>query len=127
MFRNSYEGLDSIWFFVDIAEGFIVIFMGFVLVLGEFFHPSVPLLFDVVERPVDVSFYLSLLAGKVFLLPFSFVLVDSSVGRGGGGGGCEWGRGFSGFEPSLIWDSDREWWWGWGFLFDGCLWSAVRS
>ena len=31
MFRNFHEDLKSIWLFVDIAEGFIVVFEGFVL------------------------------------------------------------------------------------------------
>ena len=84
--------------------------MGFVLVLGEFFHPSVPLSFDVVESSVDVSFDLSLFTGKVFLLSFSFVLGDFSAGRGGSGGGCEGGDGFLVFESPLVWDSNREGW-----------------
>ena len=86
MVRNFHEDLKSIWFFVNVSEGFVVVFVGFVLVLGEFFHPSVPLLLDVVESPVDVSFDLSLFTGKVFLLSFSLVFGDFSVGRGGCGG-----------------------------------------
>ena len=78
--------LESIWFFVDVSEGFVVVFVGFVLVLGEFLHPSIPFSFDVVESSVDVSFHLSLFAGKMFLLPLSFVLGDFSAGRGGCGG-----------------------------------------
>ena len=88
MVRNSNEDLKSIWFFVDVSEGFIVVFVGFVLLLGELFHPSVPLPFDVVESSVDVSFDLSLFAGEMFLLPFSLIFGDFSVGRGGRGG---WG------------------------------------
>ena len=60
--------------------------MRFVLVLGEFFHPSVPFPFDVVESPVDVSFDLSLFAGKMFSFSFSLVFDDFSAGRGGCGG-----------------------------------------
>ena len=78
--------LKSIWLFVDVSEGFVVIFVGFVLVLGEFLHPSVPLPLDVVESPVDVSFDLSLFAGKVFLLSLSLVLGDFPAGRRGCGG-----------------------------------------
>ena len=81
------------------------------MLLGEFLHPSIPFLLYFVEGSVDVSFDFSLFAGVVILfLSFSFVLVDSSVGRGGGGGGCERGCGFLGFEPSSVRDSDREWW-----------------
>ena len=103
--------LKSIWFFVDVSEGFVVVFVGFVLVLGEFFHPPVPLLLDVVESSVDVSFDLSLFAGEMFLLSFSPVLGDFSAGRGGCGGRCEGGDGFLGFESPLVWDLDREGWW----------------
>ena len=60
--------------------------MGFVLVLGELFHPPVPLPLDVVESSVDVSFDLSLFAGKMFLFSFSLVFGDSSAGGGGCGG-----------------------------------------
>ena len=86
MVRNFHEDLKSIWLFVDVSEGFVVVFMGFVLVLGKLFHPSVPLSLDVVESSVDVSFHLSLFTGKMFLLSFSFVLDDFSAGRGGCGG-----------------------------------------
>ena len=86
MFRNFHEDLKSIWLFVDVSEGFVVVFVGFVLVLGEFFHPSVPFSLDVVESSVDVSFDLSLFAGKMFLLSFSLVFGDFSAGRGGCGG-----------------------------------------
>ena len=103
--------LKSVWLFVDVSEGFVVVLVGFVLVLGEFFHPSVPFSFDVIESSVDVSFDLSLFTGKMFPLSFSFVLDDFSVGRGGCGGRCEGGDGFLGFESPLVWDSNREGWW----------------
>ena len=86
MFRNFHEDLKSIWFFVNVSEGLVVVFEGFVLVLGEFLHSSVPFSFHVVESPIDVSFHLSLFAGKVFLLSFSLVFDDFSAGRGGCGG-----------------------------------------
>ena len=86
MFRNFHEDLKSIWLFVDVSEGFIVVFVGFVLVLREFLHSFVPLFLDVVESSVDVSFDLSLFAGKMFPLSFSLVFGDFSVGRGGCGG-----------------------------------------
>ena len=86
MLRNFHEDLKSIWFFVDIAEGFIVVFEGFVFLLGELLHPPVPLPFDVVESSVDVSFDLPLFAGKMFLLSLSFVFGDFSAGRGRRGG-----------------------------------------
>ena len=89
MFRNFHEDLKSIWLFVDVSEGFIVVFEGFVLLLGELFHPSVPFPLDVVESSVDVPFDLSLFAGKVFPLPFSFVLGDFSAGGRGCGGRCK--------------------------------------
>ena len=126
MVRNFHKDLKSIWFFVDVSEGFVVVFVGFVLVLGELFHSSVPFPFDVVESSVDVSFELSLFTGEVFLLPLSFVFGDFSAGRGGCGGRCEGGNGFLGFESSLIWDSNGERWWGGRFLFNGCFGSAVR-
>ena len=103
--------LKSIWLFVDISEGFVVVLVGFVLLLGELFHPSVPLPFDVVESFVDVSFHLSLFAGKMLPFSFSLVLGDFSAGRGGCGGRCEGGDGFLGFESSLVWDSNGEGWW----------------
>ena len=81
MVRNFYEDLKSVWLFVDVSEGFVVVFVGFVLVLGEFLHPSVPFPLDVVEGSVDVSFDLSLFAGKMFLLPFPFVFGDFSTRR----------------------------------------------
>ena len=98
--------LKSIWLFVDVSEGFVVVFVGFVLVLGEFFHSSIPLSFDVVESSVDVPFDLSLFAGEMFPLSFSFVFCDFSVGRGGCGGRREGGDGFLVFESSLVWDSN---------------------
>ena len=85
MVRNFHEELESIWLFVDVSEGFIVVFVGFVLLLGKFLHPSVPLPFDVVESSVNVSFDLPLFAGKIFLLSFSFIFGDFSAGRGGRG------------------------------------------
>ena len=85
MVRNFHEDLKSIWLFVDVSEGFVVVFVGFVLVLGEFLHSSVPFPFDVVEGSVDVSFHLSLFAGKMFLLSFSLIFGDFSAGRGGCG------------------------------------------
>ena len=103
--------LESIWLFVDVSEGFVVVFVGFVLVLGEFLHPSVPLPLDIVKSSVDFSFHSSLFAGKMFLLPFPLVFDDFSARRRGCGGRCEGGSGFLGFESSLIWDSDGEWWW----------------
>ena len=85
MFRNFHEDLKSIWLFVDIAEGFIVVFKGFVL-LGEFLHSSIPFPFYFVEGLVDLSFDLSLFAGVVvFLFAFSLVLGDFSTGRGRSG------------------------------------------
>ena len=83
MFRNFHEDLKSIWLFVDIAEGFIVVFEGFVLLLGEFLHSSIPFPLYFVEGLVNLSFDLSLFAGVVVLfLPLSFVFVDFSIGRG---------------------------------------------
>ena len=87
MVRNFHEDLKSVWFFVDVSEGFVVVFMGFILVLGEFLHPSVPFPFDVVESSVNVSFDLPLFSSVVvFLLPFSLILGDFSAGRGRCGG-----------------------------------------
>ena len=111
MVRNFHEDLKSRWFLVDVVEGFVVIFVGFVLLLGEFLHPSVPFPFHVVEGLVDFSFDLSLFTGKMFPLSFSLVLDDFSAGRGGCGRRCEGGDGFLGFESSLVWDSNREGWW----------------
>ena len=85
MVRNFHEDLKSIWLFVDVSEGLVVVFVGFVLVLGKFFHPSVPFSFDVVESSVDVSFDFPLFAGKMFLLSFSLILGDFPAGGGGHG------------------------------------------
>ena len=111
MLRNFHEDLKSIWLFVDVSEGFVVVFEGFVLVLGELLHPSIPFPFDVVESSVDVSFDFSLFAGKMFLFSFSLVFGDFSAGRGGCGGRCEGGDGFLVFESSLVRDSNGEGWW----------------
>ena len=79
--------LESIWFFVDVSEGLVVVFVGFVLLLGEFLHSSIPFLLYFVEGLVDLSFDLSLFAGIiVLLLSFSFILGDFSAGGGGCGG-----------------------------------------
>ena len=86
MFRNLYEDLESVWFFVDVSEGFVVILVGFVLVLGQFFHSSIPFFLYFVEGLVDFSFDPSLFACVVFLLSFSLSLGDFSTGRGGRGG-----------------------------------------
>ena len=80
MVRNFHEDLKSRWLFVDVVEGFVIVFVGLVLLLGEFFHFSIPFLLYVVKGPVDVPFDPSLFAGVIILfLPLSFVLVDSSV------------------------------------------------
>ena len=82
MVRNFHEDLKSRWFLVDVVEGFVVILVGFVLLLGKFLHPSIPFFLDVVEGSIDLSFDLSLFAGvMVLFLPFSLILLDSSVGR----------------------------------------------
>ena len=87
MVRNFHEDLKSRWFFVDIVEGFVVVLVGFVLLLGELLHLSIPFFFDVIESPVDLSFDFPLFAGVVvFLLPLSFVLGDFSAGGGRRGG-----------------------------------------
>ena len=78
--------LKSTWLFIDVSEGFVVVFEGFVLLLGEFFHSPVPFPFDVIKGSIDFSFDLSLFAGEMFLLSFSFVFDDFSAGRGGCGG-----------------------------------------
>ena len=86
MFRNFHEDLKSIWLFVDIAEGFIVVLKGFVLLLGKLLHSSIPFPLYFVEGLVDLSFDLSLFAGVVvFLFAFSFVFGDFSTRRGGSG------------------------------------------
>ena len=82
MVRYFHEDLKSRWFAVDVVEGFIVIVVWFVLLLGEFFHPSVPFLFYVVEGFVYLFLSLPLFASVVVLfLPLSLVLFDSSVRR----------------------------------------------
>ena len=52
--------LKSIWLFVDVSEGFVVVFEGFVLLMGELLHSSIPLLLDFVKGLVDLSFDSSL-------------------------------------------------------------------
>ena len=99
--------LESRWFLVDVVEGFVVIFVRFVLLLGEFLHSSVPLSLYFVEGLVDFSFDLSLFASVVVLLfAFSFIFGDSSIGRGRSGWQSKGGDGFLCFESSLIGDSD---------------------
>ena len=71
MVRNFHEDLESIWLFVDVSEGLIVVFEGFVLLLGELLHPSIPFLLNFVEGLVDLSFDFSLLASVIILIPFS--------------------------------------------------------
>ena len=90
MVRNFHEDLKSRWFFVDVVEGLVVILVGFVLLLGEFLHPSIPFLFYLVEGPVDFFLDLSLFTSVVILLlSFPFILGDFSTGgrRCGGRGG----------------------------------------
>ena len=111
MVRNFHEDLKSRWFLIDIVEGFVVVVVGFVLLLGEFLYPSVPLPFYVVESSIDFSFSFSLFSGIIlFLLSFSLILGDFSAGGGRGGWRGKRGSGFSVFESSLIGDSDGEWW-----------------
>ena len=87
MVRNFHEDLKSIWFFVDVSEGFVVVFERFVLLLGEFLHSSIPFLLYFVEGLVDLSFDLSLFAGIIILLlPLSLILGDFSAGGGRRGG-----------------------------------------
>ena len=82
MVRNFHEDLKSRWFFVDIVEGFIVVVIGFVLLMGEFFHSPIPFPLYFVESPVNFSFGFPLFAGvMVLLLSLPLVLVDSSIGR----------------------------------------------
>ena len=81
MVRNFHEDLKSRWLLVDVVEGFVVVFVGFVLLLGEFLHSSIPLLFYVIKGSIDLSFGLPLFAGVIILfLPLSLVLFDSSAG-----------------------------------------------
>ena len=87
MVRNFHEDLKSIWLFVDIAEGLIVVFERFVLLLGEFLHSSVPFFLYFVEGLVDLPLDPSLFTGVIILLlPLSLILGDFSAGRGGCGG-----------------------------------------
>ena len=80
MVRNFHEDLKSRWLLVDVVEGFVIVFVGFVLLLGEFLHPSFPFLFYFVESSVDLPLGLPLFAGiMILLLSFSFVLFDSSI------------------------------------------------
>ena len=80
MVRNYHEDLKSGWFFIDVVECFVVVFVGFVLLLGELLHFFIPFPLDVVEGSVDFSFYFSLFAGIIILLlSFSFVLFDSFI------------------------------------------------
>ena len=82
MFRNLHEDLKSIWLFVDVSEGLVVVFEGFVLLLGELLHSSVPFFLDLVKGLVDLSFDFPLFAGVVILLfAFSFIFGDFSTGR----------------------------------------------
>ena len=87
MVRNFHEDLKSRWFPVDIVEGFVVVVVGFVLLLGEFLHPPIPFSFYVVEGLVDFLFCLPLFASVIILLlSLSFVLGDFSTRRQGSGG-----------------------------------------
>ena len=80
MVRNFHEDLKSRWFLVDVVEGFIVVVVGFILLLGEFFYSPVPFPFYVIESSINLSFDFSLFAGVVVLLfTLSFVLFNSSV------------------------------------------------
>ena len=80
MVRNFHEDLKSRWFLIDVVEGFVVVVVGFVLLLGEFLHSSIPLSFYVIKGSVDFSFGLPLFAGIIVLfLSLPFVLFDSSV------------------------------------------------
>ena len=74
--------LKSIWLFVDVVEGFVVILVGFILLLGEFLHSPIPFFFYIVKGSIDFSFGLSLFVGVVVLFPpLSLVFVDSPTGR----------------------------------------------
>ena len=87
MVRNFHEDLESRWLFVDVVESFVVVFVGFVLLLGEFFHSSIPFPFYFVKGLVDLSFDSSLFVGiVVFLFAFPLVFGDFSAGRGRCGG-----------------------------------------
>ena len=78
--------LESIRLFVDVSEGFVVVFERFVLLLGKFLHSSIPFSLDVIKGSVDIPLHFSLFAGKMFLLSFSLVFGDFSVGGGRSGG-----------------------------------------
>ena len=78
--------LESIWLFVDVSEGLVVILEGFVLLLGELLHPSIPFFLYFVESLVNLSFDLSLFAGVIILLSLSLTFGDFSAGRGRRGG-----------------------------------------
>ena len=81
MVRNFHEDLKSRWFLVDVVEGFIVVFVGFILLLGEFLHPSIPFLFYFIKGFVNVSLGLPLFTGVMILfLSLPFVLVGFSIG-----------------------------------------------
>ena len=80
MVRNFHEDLKSRWFFVDVVEGFVVVVIGFVLLLGEFLHSSFPFSFYVVEGFVDLLLCLPLFASVIILfLSLSFVFGDFST------------------------------------------------
>ena len=80
MVQNFHEDLKSRWLFVDVVKGFVIVFVGFVLLLGEFLHSSIPFFLDVIEGLVNLFLGLPLFAGIIVLfLPLSFVLFDSSV------------------------------------------------
>ena len=87
MVRNFHEDLESSWFLVDVVKGFVIVVVGFVLLLGKFLHLSFPFFLDVIESSVDLPLGFPLFAGVVvFLLSFSFILGDFSAGgrrRGG--------------------------------------------
>ena len=80
MVRNFHEDLKSRWFLVDVVEGFVVVVVRFVLLLGKFLHLSFPFPFYVVEGFVNLFLGLPLLVGIIVLfLSLSLVLFDSSV------------------------------------------------
>ena len=74
--------LESVWFLVDVSEGFVVILVRFVLLLGEFFHSSIPLSLYFVESSIDFSFGFSLFAGVDS--HDGYVLLVNGAGFGGG-------------------------------------------
>ena len=86
MVRNFHEDLKSRWFLVDVVEGFVVVVVGFVLLLGEFFYSFIPFPFYLVKGSVNFPLGLSLFTGVVvFLLSLSLVLGNLSARRGRGG------------------------------------------